>query len=75
METVNWLIGNAVYTCEVEPGACPFCYAVGAVTELPPPILAVQPDDTTHVCNPALGGCNHGFSKAKQKKDRTRRIR
>ena len=40
---------------------CPQCGAF-AVIALPPPILAEQPDDTTHVCHPSAGGCNHGFS-------------
>lgn len=33
-----------------------------AVVALSPALLARQPDDTTHVCHPALDGCNHGFS-------------
>lgn len=34
-----------------------------AIVELPPALKAEQPDDTTHVCLPAVGGCNHGFAK------------
>lgn len=40
---------------------CPKCGAASTLTELPPPLRAIQPDGTTHVCHPALGGCNHGF--------------
>ena len=35
-------------------GAC----AIGPVVELPPEILAEQPDDTTHACV----ACGHGFT-------------
>lgn len=41
--------------------ACPQCGA-RAVVELTPEQRLAQPDDTTHVCHPALGGCNHGFT-------------
>ena len=44
--------------------ACPKCGAT-AIVALPPPLRAVQPDETTHVCMPALGGCNHGFERAR----------
>lgn len=40
---------------------CPMCGATLTLTELPPPLKAIQPDRTTHVCHPALGGCNQGF--------------
>lgn len=40
---------------------CPMCY-LNTVVPLTPKQLAEQPDDTTHVCHPALGGCNQGFS-------------
>ena len=40
---------------------CSLCGAA-AVILLPPEIRAVQPDDTTHVCHPLAGGCNHGFA-------------
>lgn len=40
---------------------CPLC-GVRAVCPLPPALLAEQPDETTHVCHPSLGGCNHGFA-------------
>ena len=51
-----------VFDLEVLPGGCPMC-SKRAIVPLPPPVLAVQPDNTTHVCHPALGGCNHGFAK------------
>jgi len=43
-------------------GACPSCGAVEAICKLPPVLLSKQTDGTTHVCNPAHGGCNQGFS-------------
>ncbi len=45
---------------------CPLCGTLAIVALTPVQRLA-QPDDTTHVCHPALGGCNHGFTD-----DRTR---
>lgn len=57
-----WLVGDTPYLTKFEPGACPFCYTP-AVCPLPPPLLAEQPDDTTHVCHPSFGGCNQGFAK------------
>jgi hypothetical protein len=39
---------------------CPLCGRV-AVVPLTKAVLKVQPDERTHVCHPALGGCNHGF--------------
>lgn len=58
-----WGMKEGSFFTAIEPGACPFCFVENAVTALPAPLLAQQPDDTTHVCNPALGGCNQGFSK------------
>lgn len=46
--------------------SCPLC-GKRAIVELTPEQRLAQPDDTTHVCHPALGGCNHGFTD-----DRTR---
>jgi len=40
---------------------CPKCGAF-AICELTPEQRLAQPDDTTHVCHPLLGGCNHGFT-------------
>lgn len=40
---------------------CPKCDAYAIVALTPKQRLA-QPDDTSHVCHPALGGCNHGFT-------------
>lgn len=51
------------YATKIEPEACDCC-GERVICALPPPLLAQQPDDTTHVCNPALGGCNHGFAKS-----------
>lgn len=41
---------------------CPLC-GVLAICELPKFLKDAQPDDTTHVCHPSFGGCNHGFAK------------
>lgn len=57
-----WVLDGVSCYTPIEPDPCPMCGAC-AITALPPPLLKVQPDDTTHVCNPALGGCNHGFAK------------
>lgn len=40
---------------------CPAC-GVRAIVALSPAQRLAQPDDTSHVCHPALGGCNHGFT-------------
>lgn len=40
---------------------CPKC-GVLAIVALTPEQRLGQPDDTTHVCHPSLGGCNHGFT-------------
>lgn len=50
----------ALYTMK-DRSLCPFCNVI-AIVPLTPKQLAEQPDDTTHVCHPALGGCNHGFA-------------
>lgn len=56
----QWSIGEQVFDCTVDC-ACPTCHAV-AVVSLPPPLLKEQRDGTTHVCHPAFGGCNGGFT-------------
>lgn len=63
----NWIIGrqHRSHSCVVE-AVCPLCSAV-AVVKLPAPIRKQQPDDTTHVCHPSLGGCNHGFANGASK--------
>lgn len=40
---------------------CPRC-GRHTIVELPPLMRLQQPDDTTHVCDPTRGGCNHGFT-------------
>lgn len=45
---------------DADKKVCPSCYQL-AVVPLTPKQLAAQPDATTHVCHPALGGCNQGF--------------
>jgi hypothetical protein len=49
---------------EAERRACPFCLT-RTVVPLPPSILEIQTDGTTHVCHPSIGGCNHGFAVGK----------
>ncbi len=44
---------------------CPFCKRQ-AILPLTPAQLKEQPDETTHVCHPWLGGCNHGFAMETQ---------
>jgi len=58
--TIRWFYKGQRYDSPVE-SMCPKCGAL-AVIELPPALRAAQPDDTTHVCHPSAGGCNHGFS-------------
>lgn len=48
--------------CEPSPPRwCSICEAC-AVLPLDATTRAKQPDATTHVCHPVLGGCNHGFT-------------
>lgn len=42
-------------------GTCPTCGA-NAIIALTGQALEEQPDDTTHVCHPLVGGCNGGFA-------------
>jgi len=55
-----WVAAGKSYLCYVLPEACPFC-GKRRIVVLPPPVVAQQPDGTTHVCHPSIGGCNHGF--------------
>lgn len=48
---------------------CPLC-GKRAIVELTPEQRLAQPDDTTHVCHPALGGCNHGFTDSRTREPR-----
>lgn len=63
LTTVKWLVRGKAYETDISPGMCPMCFSFDTVTALPPPLLLKQPDGTTHVCHPTLGGCNHGFKK------------
>lgn len=59
-DPVVWFVDGQRFDCSRESGACPFC-CKRAVVRLPEPLRTIQPDGTTHVCVPTLGGCNHGF--------------
>jgi len=62
---VHTVRGKTVYiTSQDEASACQLCGAV-AVVPLTPEQRAAQPDDTTHVCHPGFGGCNHGFASVR----------
>lgn len=58
----TWLYRGTAYEVERLYALCPKCGALGAIVALPPPLAAEQPDGTTHVCLPPLGGCNWGFA-------------
>lgn len=47
---------------ESDKQTCSLCGAF-AVVPLTSSQIAKQPDETTHVCHPAFGGCNHGFEQ------------
>ena len=57
-----WIIGATEYPIQPSDTPCQFC-GLGTIVPLPPPIRAIQPDSTTHVCHPALGGCNWGYER------------
>ena len=52
--------GNAPHEMRVV-ARCHLC-GCAAIVPLPPPLLAEQTDETTHVCLPQIGGCNTGFT-------------
>jgi hypothetical protein len=60
VSTLLWYVGGVFVESKIER-CCPLC-GVRAIVALPAVLLAEQPDDTTHVCHPSLGGCNHGFA-------------
>lgn len=61
MKTFSWVYKGIAYTSTTIDRVCTHCLE-DAVIALPAPILAEQPDETTHVCHPLAGGCNQGFS-------------
>ena len=61
---VTWFVGDTAQMCSRLANACPKCGNV-AIVELHAKLLAKQRDGTTHVCHPAMGGCNHGFEVTK----------
>lgn len=65
MSTFLWQMRDGtLHECtRLDDVRCPMCGEVGTVVALPPPLLAIQPDDTTHVCASFFGGCNHGFAE------------
>lgn len=54
-----WRYQGKAYVSEIVCD-CPHCGA-HAVIELPPILVAEQPDDTNYACHPMAGGCNYGF--------------
>lgn len=58
-----WAIEGKLFRTKIVEGVCPLCLAVDSIVALPPPLLKKQPDNTTHVCHPMRGGCNHGFAE------------
>lgn len=61
MSDFVWIFGKKTFTVPILKNPCPICKREGALMGLPPPLLKKQKDGTNIVCNPALGGCNHGF--------------
>lgn len=61
-KTIRWIYKGHFFKSEVLERPCQKCGAV-AVVRLPELLLEEQPDDTTHVCHPVAGGCNHGFAE------------
>lgn len=59
--TFAWWYRGQLHESSVE-AACPKCGRT-AVVALPTVLAAAQPDETTHVCHPSVGGCNYGFSR------------
>lgn len=60
-EELIWVMAdNTAYKCQVWPQACPDC-GRRCIVPLPKPMAEQQPDATTHVCHPSIGGCNQGF--------------
>jgi hypothetical protein len=56
-----WVMSDrTAYKCPRLPDACTSC-GKRRIVVLPPPMAAQQPDGTTHVCHPSIGGCNQGF--------------
>jgi hypothetical protein len=64
MNIITWSYKGKRYRSFTLFSPCPMCGAF-ALVELEGAALAEQPDDTTHVCLPKAGGCNHGFAKDK----------
>lgn len=58
---ICWGYKGVRYRSLVLPIPCSMCGSVSVVA-LPEALLGEQPDDTTHVCHPVAGGCNHGFA-------------
>lgn len=58
---IDWAYKGKMHASAILPVACSKCGAA-ALIKLPDEVRAEQPDDTTHVCHPMAGGCNHGFS-------------
>lgn len=64
-DTIVWTHDGKSYPRIVE-AECQKC-GVAAVVKLPPELKATQPDETTHVCLAAIGGCNTGYTSEPEK--------
>lgn len=61
-QTLRWGYKGERFVSATLERRCPACGRRWSIVELPPSLRAAQPDDTTHVCHPLAGGCNHGFA-------------
>lgn len=59
-DKIVWTHDGRSYPRTIE-AVCQKCGAA-AVVKLPEELRAQQPDETTHVCMAAIGGCNQGYS-------------
>lgn len=60
-QSFTWFYKGTPHTSVVE-ATCARCGAA-AIIALPLSIRMQQTDGTTHVCCPAIGGCNLGYEK------------
>jgi hypothetical protein len=61
-DAIVWTHDGKSYPRTIE-AVCEKCGAA-AVVKLPDVLREQQPDETTHVCLAAIGGCNAGYTNA-----------